>query len=452
VLHAILAETLIIASPGAHRGRLLQLAVFRRKGRVPPGEKRSVRFYLNQPGHVVLPRGLLPKVQAMMPVQIVDRRLVLPPIDFGWRGELRPEQAEAARALVRARGGIVEGMPGSGKTNTGLAIAAVFRQPVLWLTHTKDLARQATGRAKSLYNLPPKAFGYIGEGEYGLGTHLTVGMIQSLAKNPQLVEEIRRKFGCLIIDECHHLPAITIAKVVSLFPAMYRVGLTATIERTDGLSPLAMAILGQDVATIDRQQLLAQGRILLPFVRVIRTGWRHWGAADWSVLQKARASDLRRNELVCSLVAREVREGRRVIVLVELVVHAKFLAAALTQRYKTPAVAVTKDVGPLDRIKAYDAVGQGKLVLVATKLADEGLDLPSLTCLVLAAPGRSAPRLEQQIGRVMRSFRGKTSAVVYDLADTAVDVFRSQAEERLGVYYALGLRVERHSVNSGPGT
>ena len=56
-------------------------------------------------------------------------------------------------------------------------------------------------------------------------------------------------------------------------------------------------------------------------------------------------------------------------------------------------------------------------MLVATQLADEGLDMPSLDALILAVPQRNPGRLEQRVGRVSRSAPGKAAADVYDLVD-----------------------------------
>ncbi len=446
-LTILLRENLFVPSPGAYRRQLLELAIFRRQGRVPTGERRTVHFYRNRPEAVVLPRGLLSRVQAIAPVRVIDRRLTLPPIDFGWRGQLRPEQIEAARVLARAGEGMLVGMPASGKTNVGLALAAVWRQPTLWLVRSKALAEQALERARSLFNLPAKAFGYVGEGEEDWGTHLTVGMAQSFAK--RRYPGVTQRFGAVIIDECHHLPAITMARAVSQFPARHRLGLTATPDRTDGLGPLATAILGSTVGVISARALLDAGRIVLPTVRVVPTALRYWGRGDWAYLQRARAADVRRNLLVCTLAAGALRAGRPVMVLVELIPHARLLAAALTRRFGVPAVAVVGPTSGRHRRRAFQAVQEGRVVMVATRLADEGLDLPAVECLVLAAPGRSAPRLAQQVGRIVRKARGKTGAIVYDLADVHVPSLLEQLEERLAAYRSLwgdlGVRVEREA-------
>jgi len=69
-------------------------------------------------------------------------------------------------------------------------------------------------------------------------------------------------------------------------------------------------------------------------------------------------------------------------------------------------------------------------VIVATQVADEGLDLPELDRLFLATPCRSTAKVQQRIGRVMRPAEGKQDAVVYDFVDSQVGMLASQAKSR----------------------
>ena len=446
MLTAYLRETLIVPSPGTLRPRLLRLATYRRRGRVPKGDRRVVRAYVNRPEFVALPRGLAPKVRAMAPSRLVDLRLVLPPVDFGWRGQLRPEQSQAAWKLVRAGGGILIAPPGAGKTEVGLALAAAFRQPALWLVHTKPLADQARERARRLFNLPRGAIGYVGEGWEDWGSHLTVGMVQTFAK--KRMPGATKRFGTIIQDEVHHAPSLTSATVISRFPARYRLGLTATLDRPDGLGPLAVDLMGPTIVSIEQRELLAQGRIVLPTVQVVPTRFAYWGSGEWSDLQRARARDLGRNVLACELAAREFRSGRRVIVLVDLRPHAHLLARALVKRWRVPAVALTGLSPKATRARAFREVQEGRLVAVCTKLIDEGVDIPAVDSLVMAAPGKSPVKIKQQVGRAMRAWEGKTEARIIDLADVQVDSLRKQLRQRLAIYRkpppeGLGLRVTR---------
>lgn len=445
-MRALLGANLVVVHPGPLRTPLQAAATVKRRGRLPRGERRVVRFwrYSQAKDTLWLPRGLHVRLRELAPGLLVeDRRLRLEPVRFGWRGNLYDYQYLAVAKLAAQGGGVLVSPPGSGKTQMGLALVAEFRQPALWLVHTKDLARQAVERARELFNLPRRAVGYVGEGDEEPGTHLTVAMVQTLAKRPETARWLAERIGTVVADECQHIPALTVARVVSVFPAYYRVGLTATPTRTDGLHPIIYALMGPGSVRITPEQLVRRGRLVVPTVRVIDTGFRFYGEGDWNVLQKTRAADSRRNWLICTLAAKEAKNGHRVIVLVELVRHARLVESLLRERWRVPAWAVVGEVAPAVRRRVYQRVSEGGAVLVATKLADEGLDLPALDRLILGASGRSAPRVEQQIGRVMRAWQGKEDAVVYDLADLDVPALRDQARERLRVYRRLGFNVER---------
>lgn len=400
-----------------------------------------MRFFINARGFIAIPRGLLARAQAISPLYVADRRLLLRPVAFGWRGELRPEQSEATRKVAAMGGGMLVAMTGAGKTEMALALIASFRQPALWLCNTKTLAHQALARARKVYNLPPRAYGFIGEGEFGLGTHLTVATLQSLTKGRH--RGIERRFGTIVVDECDLAPAISYSRVVSRFPARYRLGVTATPERGDGLGPLALDLLGPGMVRVEEKTLVLNKRIMVPTIRLAITNWAYWGSGDWMEVQQSRAADSGRNALICSIAAREFSNGHRVIILTELVRHVQLLVAMLGRAYGVPGIAVTGPVTTNMRNKALRATQEGKAVLVATKLADRGLDLPILDRLILAAPGRSMSRLEHQVGRILRTCSNKDDAVVYDLVDIRVSSLLTQAKLRIGYYQGKGYQVEK---------
>jgi superfamily II DNA or RNA helicase len=448
---AILDSRLIVTHPGIMRSRLLRLATYRRRGRVPKGMARSVRFYTDgmklKPAQdtVILPRALTPVVQRIIPeLKVYDRRLTVPAVDFRWRGRLRPDQQEAFLKLYRQGGGVLVAPPGAGKTVVGLALAAALGQPALWIVHTKPLMEQAVERAGEVLGLPRGGIGVVGgdHAEASFGTHLTVATVQTLA-GQRFTEE--QGIGTVIVDEAHHYcGALTYARVVHRLRGRYRFGLTATAERTDGLHPLMFALLGPAVE-IPLELLVRLGVVVLPQVEIVPTSFRADPGNDWNDIQELRSVDRARNLLLCALAAFEYRRGRRVILLVERIEHTKVLAGMLAARFNTPAAAVSGVTAPRGRGRAFDALqAEGRQVLVATKVLDEGVDLPLADCLIQGAAQRSEPLLWQRIGRVMRRGKGKDMAVIYDVADLRVPSLAEQADERFAVYESLGFKVRRH--------
>jgi superfamily II DNA or RNA helicase len=437
-VRAILDSGLTIEEPGGYRPALKRLATFRRRGRVPTGERRIVPFYHAAGQRLILPRGLLARVRSQAPVEVVDRRLLFAPIAFRWRGSLFGYQQAAVEAVYRQQGGVLVSPPGSGKTVMGVALAAAWGQPTLWLTHTLRLQRQAYDQARRLLDLPPSAFGLIGQWGTNVGTHFTVAMVQTLAKRPDIVRQLRIRVGTVIQDEAHHVPSWTWSRILTRFPAAYRLGLSATPDRTDGLGPLMVAIMGGRVI-VPLRVLIEAGRVMAPKVRVVPTGHSQ-APAPWADMERVRAHDPRRNALIVELVAKLFREDRRCLVLVTRKDHARILAKALV-REGVQAFAVMGELTPQRRERYLALMERGQAVCVATRLADEGLDVPSLDALVLASAARSRVQLEQQIGRVMRQVVGKPTPYVFDLADDETPTYRRHVRHRLALYRHLGLEV-----------
>ena len=435
-LYAVFKNHLYVFDPGPYRAKLAGLATYRRKGRLPKGTDRLARFYRSEASYIAVPRGILRHLEPLG-IKVYDRRLLLPAVNFGWRGQLRPEQAAAARTLAMAGGGMLVALPGAGKTEMGMATVAALQQPALWLVNSINLAEEALKRARKLFNLPPSAYGYIGEGVWRIGTHLTVGLYQSIARGGHDGFELR--FGQIWADEADLVAALTFSQAVSQFPARYRGGLTATPERTDGLGPLVRDIIGGRLVAIPRKVLVSLGRVMVPRVRIVNTGFRYWGSGQWADLQRTRAADTNRNILAVRLIQRDFQQGHRILALVEYVSHARLLTKML-RSLGIPAFAAVGPVSPKHRERALAQSASGQGVVVATKLADRGLDYPAMDRLHLVTPGKSLPRLEQQTGRVARIFAGKEDAVIYDYADWHVPALAKQAKARLEWYRREGFR------------
>jgi superfamily II DNA or RNA helicase len=439
VMQADLYANLALHRPGPHAQWLRDMATWRRLGRVAHKADRLLPVWRAHGDWLLLPRGLLPSVQERLPgLKVRDRRRLLPRIDFHWRGNLFGYQEGALARLREQGGGVLVAPPGSGKTEVGLAFAASTRQPTLWLVHSLDLVEQTVERARRLYGLDHGAVGAIHEGQHDRwGSHLTVCTIQTLAKFSDLAREAGMRHGCVIADEAHHLPATSFLRVLFRCPGRYRLALTATPDRTDGLGPVIAAVMGPPVE-IPVSVLVRAGRLTLPDVRVVYTGFAGTPDDGWGAFQKARAADERRNRLVVRLAVAAARGGRRVLVVVELVEHAHRLAR-MVRLAGVRSSSVVGAVSPERRRLLLDAlVAAPGRVLVATKLADEGLDLPQLDCVVLAAPGRSPLRLRQQVGRVMRVYKGKRSAIVYDMADLGSPSLKQQLRARVRTYRRFG--------------
>ncbi len=244
----------------------------------------------------------------------------------------------------------------------------------------------------------------------------------------------------IVTHNCHHLASTSYQKVISAFPAVYRLGLSATPDRDDGLGPMVYATLGTPIR-VSREALADKGVMIDPTIYMVRTHWAPPEDVPFHAAEEERATSSERNVLVFKLVAQARARGLRVLVLVEREIHATVLAQLLSKGGVAAHPVYGRLPQPLQD-RNFKAMEQGKAVVVATKLANEGLDWPALDCLVLATPGRSPTVLEQRTGRIARTAEGKTFALVYDLVDDS-PMYLDQTKARIAKYQAMGYRIRR---------
>ena len=177
-----------------------------------------------------------------------------------------------------------------------------------------------------------KDIGQIGGGKRKLNGRLDVAMIQSLTRTGQ-VEDRVASYGQVIVDECHHIPAVSFERILSEVKARYVVGLTATLQRRDGHHPITEMQLGPVRFAVDPKSHAARR----PFEHklIIReTAFCTDGTADQAGIQgiyAALATDDTRNSLIMSDLMRALDDGRSPILLTERRDHLEYFAQTIGQ-------------------------------------------------------------------------------------------------------------------------
>lgn len=376
-------------------------------------------------------------------------RMVMPPEGerLHFRGEMRAYQTAAVNAVLdteldsRRRtgyGGIIQAPCGAGKTSMGCRLMADIPTPAIVLVHTKDLADQWVERVRSFLGVEAAVVGY-GKGLDKLReARVTVGSLQTLARSSWWdLHQAGKRWGLCIVDEAHHAPAATMAQVIAAMSGRWRVGLTATPKRADGLTPWLHWICGPTVAAIAPSVLERAGNVLAP--QIVRRDVHDIALDGLEAHERDRrlAEDARRNHIVATAARDAVAEGRRVLCLVKLVDHAHALAE-LMRSHGLRAEALVGELPKAEREGTIDAMRSGDVeVVVATSLADEGLDAPRLDTAILVHPSGNLGRVEQRIGRVCRPHPAAKPPRVIDLVDTWGPM-QGYARRRWGLYRSRG--------------
>jgi len=243
----------------------------------------------------------------------------------------------------------------------------------------------------------------------------------------------------VIIDECQHVPARTVWTCAISNTNALRLALSATPWRDDGRDLDIYCAMGEPVSRkITSSELIDLGYLVPAEINFIhyRPSWAGYydrvrGSAQLYMAIKRRLySDESRNTLIADLAA---KAPKPFMCLVKEINHGERLLKAM-QAKGLKVMFVYGELNPDQRARIFDMVRAGKLDgIIATTLADEGLDLPALRSLILAGGGKSSTRALQRVGRIVRPYLGKEAGVVYDIADH-VRYFKDHAEKREQIY------------------
>ncbi|WP_425411950.1 TOTE conflict system archaeo-eukaryotic primase domain-containing protein [Magnetospirillum moscoviense] len=211
--------------------------------------------------HVALPRGCRDQAEALLTslgigIRCRDERYVGQLIDANFTGTLTLEQQAAADALLRHDTGVLAATTAFGKTVVAAHLIAARKTNTLVLVHRRQLLDQWIARLSTFLDLPPESIGQIGGGKRKPTGIVDVAVIQSLARKGE-VDDIVGEYGHLIIDECHHLSAVSFEAVARRCKAKYVLGLSATVTRKDGHHPIIFMQCGPVRFRVDAKRQAA---------------------------------------------------------------------------------------------------------------------------------------------------------------------------------------------------
>lgn len=311
------------------------------------------------------------------------------------------------------------------------------------LVHRQPLLDQWIAQLSMFLGIAEKEIGHIGGGKRKSNGRLDVAMMQSLVRQGSVDDSVAR-YGHVIVDECHHVPAVSFERVLSEVKARYVVGLTATPQRRDGHDPILEMQLGPtrfSVAARDRAACGPFGHRLI----VRETPFRLDGSARDVGIQeiyRAMASHEARNRLIIDDVLSALGEGRSPILLTERRDHLEYLIARLSPSVRHLVVLqggmTPKDRRALGATLATVPHGEERLVLATGRYIGEGFDDARMDTLFLAMPVSWKGTLVQYSGRLHRLYPGKTEVRIFDYVDREVPLLLRMFEKRLRTYRAIG--------------
>lgn len=441
--------------PQALANRLIRLAAFQNPEfykaqamRMSVWDKpRVIGCAENFPQHIALPRGCMDAALSLLrengiACDLRDERSHGQPLEVNFVGALRMDQEAAVSAMLHHDAGVLCAPTAFGKTVSAAAMIARRRVNTLVLVHRTELLKQWQERLQAFLAVDKGVVGVIGGGKARPSGKIDIAVMQSLSRQGE-VNSLVENYGQVIVDECHHVGAISFDAILRRTKAKYVLGLTATPIRRDGQQPIIFMQCGpirytaakpasapRDLEVVPRSWV---ARIDLPREAGIQDVFRHL------------ANDQQRTDAIAAEVSGAFGQGRKVLVLTERTEHLDAIKASLGSQVPTPLVLhgrMSKKqraavIAELDSLPA-DAP---RILLASGKLVGEGFDHPPLDTLVLAMPVSWKGTLQQYAGRLHREHAGKVEVRIIDFVDTGHPALLRMWVKRQRGYRAMGYRL-----------
>jgi len=375
------------------------------------------RYHPNKHHLVGVPRTLAPSG-----VTANDNRAVGAfDFDASFQSDLREEQVpfveQVFHTLETEQGCIGEAPTGFGKTTTGCALTCRIGRPVCIVVPKGDLDWDKEMLHHT--SIPKEKIDFwSGQHLPDPGAWVVIASLQSVYRDGIYPQAVYNRFACLIVDEVHRIASAEFSAVMRKFPAMFRLGLSATPERRDGKMDLIHAHMGW-------RHIIGQSDAEQPNYYVINSTWIEpldgkgkmiqYDPSRTNQAKRSMMADPIRNSQIAGAVYRAHKGGRRTIVFVEQTKHGEKIKAAL-RSMNVPASSIVEYNGGInaaDKKRAKDCLAG--IVLIATyKYTAEGTNIPPLDTAVFAHPIYD-PR--QAAGRILRKLPGKPTPIVIDIWD-----------------------------------
>ncbi|KAA8822647.1 TOTE conflict system archaeo-eukaryotic primase domain-containing protein [Bifidobacterium vespertilionis] len=451
------------ANPDFHRAQAMRQPVYNKPRIIYCGEETDRA--------ILLPRGCRESLEELLRgcgtrVEYRDERTAGKPIQAAFNGMLRPQQREAADALLAHHDGILVAPTGFGKTVIAanlIASRGVNTLVVLRSSALMDQWRERLGQFLDITaDLPPMltktgrvsrkrrtAIGRIGGGHDELSGIIDIALAQSLFEKGDVpgekrVKSLATKYGMVIFDECHHVAAADNEAIARTVTAEYVYGLTGTPKRDDGLQPIAYMQCGPIRHIIKVSDQMADqhfARVLVP--RFSAVDLRLTEPTSYHDYLKAACDNDERNRMIIDDAMSAINGKRTPLVLTKRIEHAKRLAASLRKRGCRHVILLHGADPKAVRKRNLEAVrnvpDDEDLAVVATgSYIGEGFDCGRLDTLLLAAPVSVEGAVAQYVGRLHRDSEGKHEVRVYDYIDVTVPMSAAMYRKRLKAYAHQG--------------
>jgi superfamily II DNA or RNA helicase len=391
-------------------------------------------IYRESPNKIYLPKFYAIK-KFGCPIPVIKYKGL--DIDIEFQGTLRPEQYTPVNDVIDAckdpmrMGGVLNVFCGGGKTTMALCCIASLKKKAVIIVHKDFLLNQWKERIEQF--LPQHTrIGYVkGKVNDIADKDIILASLQSLSMKDYDID-LFKDCGTLVIDEVHHTSAEVFNKALFKTSLMYTIGLSATVDRKDGLSKVFMWHLGDIVFKTETRK---EEQVIVNAIKINDNNDKEYSGEEYigfgsninfsRMINKVCAYGPRVHHIVNIL--NEIPPGRKTLVLSDRVQHLKEIMLHMQDGEKTCGLYI----GGM-KSSALKACETKDIIFATFAIASEGYDQKDLDTLVLASPKSD---VVQSVGRILRSKEEDRSNIptIYDIIDN-FSVFEKQWFKRRAFY------------------
>ena len=431
-------------SQGKYGGWDGKVRLLQKSGKFPIGLLAMVCDFLDEKGlkHEII--DLRPNIEYGKSVPQVNN-------DFEPRGY----QTRAVKTACNKGSGIIKVATGGGKSFIISSIVAKYNIPTIVYVIGIELLHQMKKTIESAYGIE---CGIVGGGECDVSKQVTIMTIWSAASafnkkvkitdndttldskkhinalNKAMVRKKVQEAQLFIFDECQYAASETLQFLHrASVSAKHRFLFSGTPWRDTGDDILIEAVSGPKIVDINATYLIKNDYLVKPKIYFLDVPvMRGVGKNYHDVYKNYIVENDDRNDLIIKSARKLVKEGKKVLILVVRVSHGDVLMEKLSDEFRVKFLDGAKSSKM--RMDSIQEMKDGELdILIASKIFDQGVDIPELDALILAGSGKSSGRALQRIGRVIRKSKGKKAAIVVEFFDNC-KYLRDHSEARIKVY------------------
>jgi superfamily II DNA or RNA helicase len=354
------------------------------------------------------------------------------PIVLAFQGDMRDYQKDIVQKYLNhvgaGGGGLLDVDPGKGKTVMALYILAQLRRKTLVVVHKSFLMNQWIERIEQF--LPGARVGRIQGQTVDIDDKdIVLGMLQSLSMK-EYPADMFDSFGLTVFDEVHHMGAEVFCQCMMKVTTLYTLGLSGTMQRKDGLTKVFKMFLGD---VVHKEKAASEHRVVVKAINYCvddaafnETEYDYRGNPKFSTMISRVCDYAHRSEFILRVLQKELAENPEQQVMI--LGHNKSLLTYLHKAIEHRGIAsVGYYIGGMK--EADLKASESRKVIIATyAMASEGLDIQTLTTLIMASPKTDVC---QSVGRILRVKHGRP--LVIDIVDQQ-DIFKNQWYKRRAYY------------------